>query len=226
LDILQKEIDSTKLNDRDRQRGKIPGHDPTYTGHPNDHAEDGKKLGPGSAGGIRPGQGDPNDIEQWDAPGMPKDLFDRFHAAQGRTIYRQQFLSLLICKRPGGTSSVKTYLERGKVCQVAVTTVRWVFPGQAGVRPVAPRPGAPPVMNDNPPTISGSFDVRDGNCADLTAFLRANGLLDEFQYPSSEARALEILSEEAYAEVNRSVSNGETNPFAPGGIQIPPAEAR
>jgi hypothetical protein len=226
LDILQKEIDSTKLNDRDRQRGKIPGHDPTYTGHPNKHAEDGKKLGPGSAGGTRPGQGDPNDIEQWDAPGMPRDLFDRFHAAQGRTIYRQQFLSLLICKQPGGTSNVKTYLERGKVCQVAVTTVRWVFPGQAGVQPVAPRPGAPPVMNYNPPTISVSFDVRDGNCADLTAFLRANGLLDEFQYPSSEARALEILSEEAYAEINRSVSSGETNPFAPGGIQIPPAEAR
>ena len=61
---------------------------------------------------------------------MPKDLFDRLHAAQGESDYRQQFLSLLVCKA-GSSNRVRSYLDKGRICQIAITTVRWHFPGSA-----------------------------------------------------------------------------------------------
>ena len=206
LDILPEELEKAKKG----------GHDPVYTGHPNEHGKD--KPTPGGAGGTKTNAA--GDVMQWDAPGMPKDLFDRLHAAQGPSVYRQQFLSLLVCRPPGGASRVRTFLAAGKVCQVAITTVRWEFPGQAGALPRAPRGGGPPVMNYNQPTITVFFDVRDGNCADLGAFLRANNFLEAFEHPSSEARKLEILPPNRYQELDNSVTNWEANPFAD--VQFPP----
>lgn len=199
LDILPSELEKAK-------RG---AHDPVYTGHPNEHGKD--KPEPGSAGGsqVLPN----NDVLQWDAPGMPKDLFDRLHAAQGASIYRQQFLSILVCQKPALANRVPLYLDNAKVCQVAITTVRWDFPGQAGVQPVAPRPGAPPVMRYRQPRISVSFDVRDGNCRPLKEFLEQNGFLEAFRNPNTDARKLEILSEEAYRDLRNGVGTWETNPF-------------
>jgi hypothetical protein len=192
-------------------------HDPVYTGHPNEHGKDKPtEHGPGGTKTSTSG-----DVMQWDAPGMPKDLFDRLHAAQGRSEYRQQFLSLLVCRPPRGQSRVETHLAGSRVCQVAITTVRWDFPGQAGVRPRPPRPGAPPEMPYRQPRITISFDVRDGNCASLEDFLEANNLLDEFADPSSEARKLELMPEGRYDELNRDVNDWESNPF--GGVTIPAA---
>ena len=87
--------------------------------------------------------------------------------------------------------------------------MRWDFPGQAGIQP-------PPYRQ---PRITISFDVRDGNCADLRAFLAANGLLEAFEHPGSNARNLEILRPEPYDELDRSVTGWEANPFAD--VQMP-----
>lgn len=192
LDILPHEIDDA------------PNHDPTYTGRPGSDSSD--RLTPGASGGTG-SLG--SDVVQWDAPGMPKDLFDRLHAAQGPSIYRQQFLSLLVC-RPGSSHRVRHYLARAKVCEVAITTVRWDFPGQRGIRRAE---------NYRQPTITVSFDMRDGNCADLRAFLAANGLLNAFQNPTGDARNLEILPPGRYQELDTSVTNWEANPFAD--VQFP-----
>src|SRR5205085_11748253 len=117
--------------------------------------------------------------------GMPKDLYDRLFAAQGASVYRQQFLSLLVC-RPPGTTSVQGNLTSAKICRVGIMTVRWDFPGQAGITPRPPRRGAPPIMPYRQPSITISFDERDGHCAGLRAFLEANGLLAAFEHPSSD----------------------------------------
>lgn len=193
-----------------RATDRTPGdHNPTYTSNPGGNSE--RDVEPGSGGGTRPNARDGNDVEQWDAPGMPKDLFDRLHAAQGASIYRQQFLSLLVCKPPG-RNRVANFLGGGKVCQIAVTTVRWDFPGQAGINDAA---------NYRPPTITVSFDVRDGNCIDLSAFLQANGLLDAFRRPDKEARNLEILDEASYEQLKQDVESWERAPFAEGNVGIP-----
>jgi uncharacterized protein YkwD len=197
LDILPSELEKARKGN----------HDPVYTGHPNEHGED--QPTPGGAGGTKTNAA--GDVMQWDAPGMPKDLFDRLLAAQGPSVYRQQFLSLLICRPPGGISRVRTHLAGSKVCQVAITTVRWDFPGQQGVGPGQPY---------RPPTISVFFDARDGNCTDLRAFLAANGFLDAFERPSSEARKLEILPPNRFQQLGDNVRSWEANPF--GEIQIPP----
>ena len=199
LDILPQEF------------GDAPNHDPTYTGSPNSDGNDEVTAG-GSGGTATVG----NDVIQWDAPGMPKDLFDRLHAAQGPSDYRQQFLSLLVCRRGTGHQA-GFYLgkdrqnrDRALICQIAITTVHWHFPGQRGVRRAE---------NYNPPTITVTLNVRDGNCIDLRAFLTANGLLDAFTNPGADARALEILPPDRYQELDNSVTNWEANPFA--GVRFP-----
>ena len=206
LDILPSELE--------RAKGRNPTHNPTYTGQPRD---DGDQVPtPGGAGGT---SSFGSDVVQWDAPGMPKDLYDRLFAAQGASIYRQQFLSLLVC-RPPGTTTVRKNLQSGKICRIAVTTVRWDFPGQRGVEAQpARRRGDPPVMPYRQPRISISFNERDGNCMDLSAFLAANGLLAPFERPSSDARNLEIMDEAPFQELDGSVTDWETNPFA--GLRFP-----
>ena len=207
LDILPSELS--------RAGGDQPTHNPTYTGHP--RSDGNETPEPGGAGGTRSIGGE--DMLQWDAPGMPKDLFDRLHAAQGRSVYRQQFLSLVVC-RPPGPNLVSTYLGGprsggAKVCRVGVTTVRWDFPGQAGVQPRPPRRrGDSPEMPYKQPTITVSFDSRDGNCVDLGAFLRANNLLNAFERPTTEGRNLELLSEQDYQQLGNDVRTWEANPLA------------
>ena len=200
LDILPSEVRNA------------PNHDPTYTGHPkSDQNEPVEAEGSGGTASIG------NDLLQWDAPGMPKDLFDRLYGAQGPSTYRQQFLSLLLCRRGTGHRT-GFYLgkdskkrERGLICQIAITTVRWEFPGQLRVPPQGRQRGEP--------TIHVSFDVRDGNCIPLRSFLEANGLRDEFERPDSTSRGLDILKQEPYQQLDDSVTNWESNPFA--GVRFP-----
>lgn len=183
-----------------------PNHDPTYTGQPNSDGND--TVTPhGSGGTATIGK----DVLQWDAPGMPKDLFDRLHAAQGQSVYRQQFLSLLVC-RPGSSRRVRAYLDKSRICQIAVTTIRWDFPGQRGIDNAA---------NYRPPRITVSFDMRDGNCINLRGFLNAHGLLGAFQRPSDDARNLETLDARSYEELKRNVDSWENSPFAEGNVNVP-----
>ena len=214
LDINPKERERAQLNDAERARGESPTHDPTYTSEPRSNGDG--KLNPGSGGGTR---GNGSDVEQWDAPGMPKDLYDRLFAAQGPSVYRQQFLALLVCRPPGDEAQhhqTPFYLGSGRVCQVAVTTVRWDFPGQANARVIPPRQrGQQPRIVYNQTTIRVSFDVRDGHCLNLRAFLQANGLVDEFERPGGDARDLEIMEAAPFGELRNSVDTWETNPFNP-----------
>jgi hypothetical protein len=195
LDILPEEARDT------------PDHDPTYTGNPGSDTPENPT--PGGAGGTQP-VGD--DLLQWDAPGMPKDLYDKLVAAGDPSTYRQQFLSILVCRAPGGPDRFRVagYLAQGRVRHVMVTTIRWDFPGQ--------RQPNPPNGSRNP-VITVHSAQRDGGCAALQAFLEVNGLIEELRNPNADARALQMLDRPAYAQTLEDVEAWEQDPF--GHLQFP-----
>ena len=117
------------LDNKSSEVKKAPNHDPTYTTDPHED----RNENPYSGGGGTRMHGD--DMVQWDAPGMPDSLYHRLLNAQGASTYRQQFLSLLVCRPTPGRDIMHTagyYLNNALVKQVAVTTVTWRFPGQRG----------------------------------------------------------------------------------------------
>ncbi|MFH1980855.1 MAG: hypothetical protein ABIL58_03320 [Pseudomonadota bacterium] len=98
------------------------------------------------------------------------------------------------------------YLDNAKVAQVAVTTVRLNFQGQQGiVRPQQPY---------RQPTISVSFQSRDGCCAGLRQFLDVNSrFLSALERPSQDARGLLLLPPGRYSELSTDVQQWEDAPF-------------
>ncbi len=191
------------LDIKDSEADDTPDHDPTYTGQPGSDANETATNG-GSGGTRRVG----NDLMQWDAPGMPNALYHRLLHAEGASTFRQQFLSLLVCRpNPGGSNKHKagSYLSNSKVKQVAITTVTWRFPGQEGVdRTVA--------SNLRQPTVTVKFHTSGGGCRSLQGILAANALTNAFQHPSEKARKLEILPEGRYQTLLDDLKAWETSP--------------
>jgi hypothetical protein len=133
---------------------------------------------------------------------MPKSLYDRLCGAQNPSSYRQQFLALLVC-RPAGQHSAPAYLRSAKIRAYLIMTIIWDFPGN----------GRPPIIRiaGNPPS--------DVNCISLRAFLEANGLLDAFEKPTEDARALKLLDETDYEKNREDVDKWQSDPT--GAVKFP-----
>ncbi|MGI9287669.1 MAG: hypothetical protein ACR2P1_19950, partial [Pseudomonadales bacterium] len=191
LDILDQEA-----------KKKSQKHDPTYTGNPgSDNNETPKNNG---SGGTRD---EGNEMTQWDAPGMPNSLYHRLFHAEGASTYRQQFLSLLVCRPKHGANRHKAsfYLEKAKVKQYAVTTITWEFPGQKGV-------DRTDVSNLRHPKIRIDFHAQDAGCKPLKDVLQKNGLLDAFNNPEVERRNLNILPPGRYKTLLDDVKAWKDSP--------------
>ena len=177
LDILDKEA---------KKKGQK--HDPTYTGKPGKDKNETPENN-GSGGTRRESRG----LTQWDAPGMPNSLYHRLFHAEEPSKYRQQFLSLLVCrpKRGADRHNASFYLEKGKVKQYAITMITWNFPGQKGV-------DRTDITKLRPPVIKVDFYTQDAGCKPLKDVLDKNGLLDAFKKPEVNRRNLNILPEGKY----------------------------
>lgn len=178
---------------------RSPRHDPTYTNNPRSDANETPSNANGG-GTRREGSG----LTQWDAPGMPNGLYHRLLHAEGASTYKQQFLSLLVCRR-GSNHTAESYRQNALIKEIGVMTATWQFPGQRGVDRSNP-------ANLRQPTINVAFNRLDGGCRSLDDFLTANNLSSEFNNPEENARNLEILSQGAFDEVSRDISEWERNP--------------
>lgn len=197
LDITTGQIKKA-MKDRKRNPAKGLMFDPTYTNAPGKDALVEKANASGSKripGGI--------DVLQWDSPGMPQSLYDRLRAANsGQSIYRQQFLTLLVCRKNKGKKPYTTaahYLDNALVSQIVVTTVTWTFPGKGKEEKISYT------------TDTKACDAN--NCPSLRDFLKANGLLERFEKPSEAARGLKLLPEKDYKELNENIGKWNTAPF-------------
>jgi hypothetical protein len=182
---------------RNRRNRKPPNHDPTFTNVPYDDRDESPAVGSRAGGGTR---AEGTGLGQWDAPGMPKRLYDQLAAAQtGRSEFRQQFLSLLVC-RPSGTHRAQDYLKTGKIRRVLIYTVTWTFDGK----------GAEPTVR-----VSSRRTLDLGSeCFSLERFLRTNELLERFNNPTEEARGVKILPQDDYDRVKEDVDEWERDPLA------------
>ena len=191
------------LDTLDSEQKKKPKHDPTYTGHPkSDKDETPKNRGAGGKRKIG------NDLAQWDAPGMPNSLYHRLLHAEGPSNFRQQFLSLLVCRPKKGDNvhEADFYLDNARVQQYAITTITWEFQGQRGIDRRDPD-------NLRIPKISVKFHAQSADCTkSLRSILTKNKLLDSYQNPEEKRRHLKILPEETYREVLRDVYSWKTSP--------------
>ena len=197
------------LDIREDEMSGAPNHDPTYTNHPDSDDNERPNNAPQSGGGTaRVGNG----LIQWDAPGMPQTLYDRLLHAEASSTYRQQLLSLLVCRPPTGSKRHQApfYLSKALVKQVALTTITWQFPGQRGI-------DRRRAANLRQPTITTSFVTMDARCRPISEFLSANNLMDSFNHPDPNDRSLKILSQLEYNRIKDSIEGWADDPA--GSIQ-------
>ena len=150
------------------------------------------------------------DLTQWDAAGMPQSFYLRLLHAEGESHYRQQFLSLLVCRPRGigrGNKRHRTdfYLSQAKVKQIAITTVTWTFQGQRDSNRKDPK-------TLSKPTVSITFDTRDENCHSLQDVLELYELLNAFKSPNEEDRYLDIMKKKPYDTLRGDVEAWEKSP--------------
>ncbi len=179
-------------------------HDPTYTSIPGKDKNENPKSG--SGGTRKVGKG----LSQWDAPGAPESLYERLFHAEGKSVYKQQFLSLLVCRPRPKIISKKMhqtdyYMDYSLVKEIAVLTITWDFPGQKGVDRTKPD-------QLKPPKISFTFKTIDGKCKLLKDFIAKNGLTDKIQNPKDVERVLKILDKDDYQKLINDVLSWEQSP--------------
>ena len=128
-------------------------------------------------------------LTQWDAPGMPEGLYKRLLHAEGKSHYRQQFFSLLVC-RPEPVDEKERldfYLSQAKDKQIGITTVTWTFPGQRGRNRKDPK-------NLSKAKVEIDFSARDGDCHSLQDVLELYELLNAFKSPKRRRASLGVYA--------------------------------
>ncbi|MFX0198012.1 MAG: SH3 domain-containing protein [Candidatus Hodarchaeota archaeon] len=117
-------------------------------------------------------------ISHWDAPGMPDVRFRQLLYLKGEHVFRQQFISFLICRPTKGRKIYEKHLEEIKVLEAVIYNVTWTFkadfdPENPMARIVGPKVDV--------------VDKKDMKCLTLGVILNANGLTEAFKDPTRQA---------------------------------------